>query len=368
MTPNIDKEETVVVDELLDLGKLAKEKGAYMVYPDVKYPPLQPFEHTDPGKLADPKKASLFDHASKIYDLSPHVGTVIEGLQLSQLSEQQKNDLALLAAERGAVFFKNQDLNPYQAIELGRHYGPLHIHNSVGHPPGLPEINSIYHDETSPLVRNANAFRSASDGIHTDISYEHNPAALSILKIDLLPLGPGGHPVGGDTIWWSGYAAYDRLSAPMQKFVEGLSAVHTGEYHKLLAQKHGRPIRREFPPDTVHPVVRTHPVTGWKALFVQPGFTKSIVGLSKHESDTVLKFLYNHIAGGYDFSVRFKWEEGSVGIWDNRCTFHCAIFDYFDTGRRHGFRVTPQGERPFYDPNSKSKKQAEEEARNANQQ
>jgi sulfonate dioxygenase len=93
-------------------------------------------------------------------------------------------------------------------------------------------------------------------GIHTDISYEHNPAALSILKIDLLPRGPSGHPVGGDTIFWSGYEAFSRLSVPMQKFVENLSAIHSGEYHKLLAKKYGRPIRREFPPDTVHPIVR----------------------------------------------------------------------------------------------------------------
>ncbi|SAM04792.1 hypothetical protein [Absidia glauca] len=322
MAPNTEREEPTVVDKQLDLGKLAREKGAYMVYPD--YPPLVPFEHKDPGHLADPKKASLFDNATKIYDLTPHVGTVIQGLQLSTLTDQQKNDLALLAAERGVVFFEKQDINPYQVVEFGKYFGRLHLHNSVGHPPGLPELISIYYD------------------------------------IDLIPLG-------GDTIWWSGYEAYDRLSPAFQKFVDGLSAVHTGEHHQKLAKASGRPIRREFPPDTTHPVVRTHPVTGWKSLFVQPGFTKSIVGMSKHESDAVLKFLFNHIAGGYDFSVRYKWEEGSVGIWDNRCTLHCAIFDYFDQGRRHGYRVTPTAEKPFFDPNSKSRRQATKEALEAAQ-
>ncbi|KAI8096813.1 uncharacterized protein BX664DRAFT_383200 [Halteromyces radiatus] len=358
MAPNISKTEEIPPEEQLDLVKLAREVGAkYVVFPDVKYPPLEPFEHKDPGHLADPKKSSLFDSATNVYDVTPHVGTTIEGLQLSTLTDQQKNDLALLAAERGVVFFKDQDITPYQAVDFGRHFGPLHLHNSNGHPPGLPELVIVMKDENSPLVRTSVANSWASDGIHTDISYEKQPAGISILKVDLPPR------TGGDTIWWSGYAAYDRLSPVMQKFLEGLSAVHTGDYHKNLAERSGRPIRREFPPDTVHPVIRTHPVTGWKALFVQPGFTKSIVGMTKHESDAILKFLFDHVAGGYDFSVRFKWEAGSVAVWDNRCTFHCAIIDHLDEGRRHGYRVTPMAEVPFFDPKSKSKKQAEQETR-----
>jgi sulfonate dioxygenase len=98
-------------------------------------------------------------------------------------------------------------------------------------------------------VRKSIEDRAASDAIHSDITYEEQPAGLSILKIDLIPLG-------GDTIWWSGYEAYDRLSPAFQKFVDGLSAVHTGEHHQKLAKASGRPIRREFPPDTTHPVVR----------------------------------------------------------------------------------------------------------------
>ncbi|KAI9303675.1 hypothetical protein BJ944DRAFT_142419, partial [Cunninghamella echinulata] len=95
------------------------------------YPPLEPFEHKDPGHLADPNKASLYDNATSIEDLTPHVGTEIKGIQLSELTEQQKNDLALLAAERGVVFFRNQNIYPHQLVELGAHYGPLHIHNSA---------------------------------------------------------------------------------------------------------------------------------------------------------------------------------------------------------------------------------------------
>lgn len=126
----------------------------------------------------------------------------------------------------------------------------------------------------------------------------------------------------------------------MQKFLEGLSAIHTGDHHKATAARTGEFIRRDFI-DTVHPVIRTHPITGWKGLFVQPGFTKSIVGLGANESRMLLQFLFAHVAGGHDFQLRFKWTEDTVAIWDNRCTFHCAIFDYFLEGRRHGWRVTP---------------------------
>jgi sulfonate dioxygenase len=168
------------------------------------------------------------------------------------------------------------------------------------------------------------------------------------LKIDTLPA------VGGDTLWASGYTAYDRLSPAFKKFIEGLEAVHSGLDQSNAAIRAGHTVRRN-PIETVHPVVRTHPVTGWKSLFVQPGFTRRIVGVSKRESEAILNFLFAHIAGGVDFQVRLKWEENTVAVWDNRTTFHNAVFDYFDVGLRHGWRITPQGEVPYYDPNSKSR-------------
>jgi sulfonate dioxygenase len=143
MAPNIiDSLETTSEQfQKLDLKALAREIGNYQVYPKIKvstrhllnihiliyiyikYPPLEPFEHNDVGKLADPKKASIYDNADKIFDLTPSIGTEVHGIQLSQLTDQQKNDLALLAAERGVVFFRDQDLDPYQAVELGRYFG-----------------------------------------------------------------------------------------------------------------------------------------------------------------------------------------------------------------------------------------------------
>ncbi|KAI8341342.1 hypothetical protein BC941DRAFT_467390 [Chlamydoabsidia padenii] len=355
MAPNVTVDElSDSLHQTLDLQSLAKEKGRYLVYPEKKYPELEPFEHKDRGLRGDPKKASLYDNATKAFDVTPHIGTEIHGIQLSQLSETQKDDLALLVAERGVVFFRDQDINVDQGIEFGKSFGPLHVHATFGHPPGYPEIHVVYFDEKSPRENTEN-LRSA-DGWHTDVSYEEQPASTTLLKMDIVPR------TGGDTLWASGYAAYDRLSPAWQKFLEGLQAVHSGQQQFDYANANNHVVRRNHV-ESIHPIVRTHPVTGWKSLYVQPVFTKSIVGLSKHESDAVLKFLYDHITGGYDFQVRLKWEENTVAVWDNRTTFHNAIFDYLDVGRRHGWRVTPQGEKPYLDPNSRSKKQAEQEAR-----
>ncbi|KAI8354588.1 hypothetical protein EDC96DRAFT_466168 [Choanephora cucurbitarum] len=359
--------------EKVDIRELARTKGHYLVYPEKKYPELEPFEHKDPGHLADPKKASIFDNAEKVTDLTPHIGTEIRGLQLSQLNDQQKNDLALLVAERGVVFFRDQDIDVYQGVEFGKHFGPLHVHNTFGHPPGLPEVHVVYFDsQTNERYKSIGAVslelsRAAQDGWHSDVTYELQPPGLTLLKIDTLP------PTGGDTLWSSGYAAYDRLSAPFKKFLEGLEAVHDGYYQVEEANLANHVVRRKRW-SAVHPVVRTHPVTGWKSLFVQKGFTKSIVGLSKRESDVILNHLFDHVSGGVDFQVRFKWEENSVAVWDNRVTNHNAVFDYLDIGRRHGWRITPQAEAPYFDPNSKSrieeiikKAQAEAESKEAKQ-
>lgn len=232
-----------------------------------------------------------------------------------------------------------------------------HIHNTFGHPPGLPEVHVVYFDTESKKkfksfggVIFESGQRSAAEGWHSDVTYDNQPAGLTLLKIDTLP------PSGGDTLWSSGYAAYDRLSPAFQKFVEGLEAVHSGQQQVDEAIRDGHVVRRKNWTN-VHPVVRTHPVTGWKSLFVQPGFTRSIVGLSKRESDIVLQYLFDHITGGVDFQVRFKWQENSVAVWDNRVTNHNAVFDYLEVGKRHGWRITPQAEKPYFDPNSKSKKQ-----------
>lgn len=231
-----------------------------------------------------------------------------------------------------------------------------HIHNTFGHPEGIPEAHVVYFDtETLKRYKSIGGVsleieRSAADGWHSDVTYENQPAGLTLLKIDTLP------PTGGDTLWNSGYTAYDRLSEPFKKFLEGLEAVHSGQQQVDEALRAGHVVRRKVW-TAAHPIIRTHPVTGWKALFVQPGFTRSIVGLSRRESDIILKHLFEHVTGGVDFQVRFNWQENSVAVWDNRTTNHNAVFDYLDIGKRHGWRITSQGEKPYFDPKSKSRRE-----------
>ncbi|KAI9496984.1 hypothetical protein BDB00DRAFT_757424 [Zychaea mexicana] len=326
----------------IDLKQLAREKGRYLVYPETKYPEIEEFEHHDPGHRADPKKASLYDNAEKIFDLTPAIGTEIHGIQLSRLTDQQKDDLALMVAERGVVFFRKQDIDVHQAVDLGKHYGPLHP--TFGVPsPDLPFVHVLYYD-TSMKKRDFDYRR----GWHTDVSYEKHTPGLTMLKLDTIP------SCGGDTLWCSGTALYDRLSPQMQRVVEGLEAVHSGQDQVDEAIRLGRTVRRDSY-TAVHPLVRTHPVTGRNALFVQPRYTRSIVGLDQDESDCILNSLFNHIISGYDIQVRFKWEEDSVAVWDNRVTIHNPIFDYFGVGKRHGFRITSLAERPFLGKHTKTK-------------
>ncbi len=194
------------------------------------------------------------------------------------------------------------------------------------------------------------------------------PSDYASLVIRTLP------NVGGDTLRASAYDAYVRLSEPLQRLLEGLTAQHSGEsFLRINAAYGGKPVRenRGSPENvgqdllTVHPVIRTNPVTGWKGLFVNKGFTKRIVELTVPESDNLLDFLFDHISANHDIQVRFRWEKNSLAIWDNRSTFHAATAD-LDGILREGTRSVSLGERPFYDPKSKSRREDSEAREKAN--
>ncbi|OLN96099.1 Alpha-ketoglutarate-dependent sulfonate dioxygenase 1, partial [Colletotrichum chlorophyti] len=188
-------------------------------------------------------------------------------------------------------------------------------------------------------------------GYHSDVSYEHQPPGVTILTLLSVP------DTGGDTAWVSQTAAYARLSRPVQTLLEGLRAEHSGFPQADNARRDGKFVRRE-PVKSEHPIVRIHPATGQGALFVNPGFTKRIVGLRDEESTALLKLRFKvcsilHLSNaslGQDFQVRVKWEEGTVALWDNRVTAHTAISDYNvhnpQEGLRHGFRITTLADRP----------------------
>ncbi|KAL2848596.1 hypothetical protein BJX68DRAFT_267462 [Aspergillus pseudodeflectus] len=314
---------------------------------ETKYPPTEPFEFNDRGHAADKAKPHLFetgDARVKIDKLTPRVGTEIRGLQLSQLTDVQKDELALLIAERGVVVFRDQDfkdIGPERQKEFAAYFGKLHIHPVGAHVEGHQEFHNIYLGADNLYRLRQRSSRLTTTGYHSDVSYEHQPPGITLLALLSVP------STGGDTGWVSQVAAYERLSDPIKKLIEGLRAEHSGFPQAENARRDGKHVRRE-PVKSDHPIVRIHPVTGEKALFVNPGFTKRIIGLKDEESDAILQLLFKHISLSQDIQVRVKWDDRTVSLWDNRVTAHTAISDYDTTtdGPRHGIRLTTLGERP----------------------
>ncbi|EGZ22784.1 hypothetical protein PHYSODRAFT_324095 [Phytophthora sojae] len=236
-------------------------------FPTKTYDPIPVLPYEDRALKADPTFKNLLADAT-VTHLEPKIGTEVSGLQLHELTDAQKDELALLVAQRGVVFFRDQKIS----IE------EQHFNQWVW---------------------------------HSDVSYERQ--------------------------------AYERLTPQFKKFVEGLTATHSSKLQAEATIAQGRTLHRPIV-EFEHPVVRTHPVTKRKALYVNSEFTTRINNLSTTES--VLRFLTNHIAQGHEFQIRYHWTKDAVAIWDNRVTAHYATFDYLP-GKRHAVRVTPHGEVPY---------------------
>ncbi|KAJ3306307.1 hypothetical protein HDU76_004842 [Blyttiomyces sp. JEL0837] len=309
------------------------------------------------------------------FDVTAHIGTEFKnGVQVVDLlnapnSDDLIRDLAILVSRRGVVFFRSQEINTEQQKELASRLGTLagkpsssglHVH------PLTPESSELG-DEITVITSEGNAeYQSAADrselastGWHSDITFEKVPSDYAILKIHTLP------PTGGDTLWASGYEVYDRLSAPLQNLLQTLNARHNADFFKYIAKHRGNEIRtnRGSPENqgddltAIHPVIRTHPVTGWKSVFVNQGFTKRIEGVSKDESDLLLEFIFKLISQNHDLQVRFKWNKNDLAIWDNRATYHSATWDY-GKEKRVGDRAVSLGEKPYFDPNGTSRRES----------
>ena len=272
--------------------------------------------------------------AISIIPVTPLIGAEVAGVDLARpLSDNELGLVRQALLDHLVLFFRGQDLTIEQHKAFGRLFGELHIHpardrNGIeGHP-------EILHVKAGPESTRVNG-----DDWHSDVSCDAEPPMGSILRLFEVP------PSGGDTLFANMYAAHDALSAPMQAFLSGLTAVHDGGPNYIdRARRAGI-----YKPDKVfpaheHPVVRTHPETGRKALFVNRIFTQSIVGVTREESRAILDFLFQHIARP-DFQCRFRWEKDSVAFWDNRCTLHHAMWDYYPEVRQ-GYRVTIKGDRP----------------------
>lgn len=264
--------------------------------------------------------------------LTTRIGARITGIDITQpLSATQVSELRHALVHFQVVQFREQAFSLETQKRFGSYFGALHIHPGAPGPAGHPEVLRIHADAHSTYV--------AGEGWHSDVSCDAEPPLGSILHLHTVP------PTGGDTLFSSAYAAYDSLSSRMQRYLEGLRAVHSGEhvYRGRYRNLGVEDSNKQYPVHS-HPVIRTVAETGRKALFVNPGFTTHIEGLPRDESAAILEFLYTHIQKP-DFQVRLNWEANSVIFWDNRSTQHLAIWDYFPHVRS-GNRITIQGERP----------------------
>ncbi|TBU34910.1 hypothetical protein BD311DRAFT_745194 [Dichomitus squalens] len=319
------------------------------VFPkDEHYPPLTPFEHVDPGfrALNHPNPRSFLDNATSVIEITPRLGSEVRGVNLAELDNDGRDQLALEVARRGLVVFRDQqdfiDRGPEFYREWGRYFGRLHIHPTSGHPEGVPELHLVYRDQNTTYNFELDD-RITSTTWHSDVSYELQPPGLTTFFLLSQP------PSGGDTAFTSQVSTLSRLSPQFVEFLKTLKATHSGFEQAAYSRsgRRGGVVRRE-PVENAHPIVRRHPVTGQEALYVNRQFTRRIVGLKREESDAILNFLYDHIDRSIDNQARVKWEPYTVVLWDNRITAHSAILDFEKTdARRHGARITPQAERPI---------------------
>ena len=273
--------------------------------------------------------------ALDIKPVTPLIGAEISGVDLSKpLSDNELGVVKQALRDHLVIFFRDQDMTVDQQKDFGRQFGDLHIHPARDRN-GLEGHPEILHINNGPHSSRVNG-----DEWHSDVSCDAEPPMGSILRLFEIP--PSG---GGDTLFASMYAAYAALSEPMKQLLGGLSAVHDGGPNYIdRAKRAGIYDPTKVFPANEHPVIRTHPETGKKAIYVNKIFTQHIVGLPKDESRAILDFLFQHIAKP-NFQCRFKWEEHSVAFWDNRCALHHAMWDYYPEIRR-GYRVTIKGDKP----------------------
>ncbi len=260
--------------------------------------------------------------------LTRRIGAEVFGVDLGKpLGQQQFQEIHDALMQHLVIFFRDQELTHDAHKEFGRRFGKLAIHSGVAGLPDHPEIVAIHADKDSKFI--------AGESWHSDLTADAEPPMGSILYLPIVP------ETGGDTLFASMYAAYDALSPKMKTYLEDMTAVHDADhvYRAIFPD-----LDKKYP-NATHPVIRTHPVTGRKLIFVNSSYTTHIVGVSKDESAAILGYLYKHCRNA-NFQVRFRWQPNSVAFWDNRCTWHQAMWDYFpDT--RSGYRVTVAGDKPF---------------------
>ena len=270
-------------------------------------------------------------------DVAPNqesVGAEISGINLNEpLDPRAAKEILRATGDYGMTYFRDQDLTPEEHLRFARSLGEININRFFGTVEGQTEIAEVRKEPEQKF--------NIGGGWHTDHSYDEIPALGSILLARTVP------DRGGDTLFANMYAAYEALSPGLKETLSNLRAAHSsrhvfGETSKMPADLKDRLGNAEKAvQDTYHPAVITHPLSGRKALYVNPGFTLKFEGWSGEESRALLDHLYRH-ASQPQFTYRFQWREGSMAFWDNRCTWHYALNDYHGK-RRVMHRITLAG-------------------------
>lgn len=267
--------------------------------------------------------------------IGPTIGAEIHGLDLAQpLDEATFAAFEAALVEHKVVYLRNQAITTERHVEIGRMFGELEVHPF--RPEGaFPEIMVLHNHRDNPVL--------STDVWHSDTTFRECPTRYSILRALVVP------PAGGDTVWADMTAAYDGLSEPVKRLIDGLEAVHDFANFRALftdTDEDREKLRRmeELYPNPTHPVVRTHPVSGRKAIFVNPQFTLYIKGLRKDESRALLDLLYDQ-AKTPEYQFRLRWKPDTIVFWDNPSTQHYAANDYYPAERKME-RVAVIGDRP----------------------
>lgn len=264
---------------------------------------------------------------------APNLGAEIGGVVIEDgVTVEQLGEIRTAFLDHQVLFFKDQkEISPERHIEFGRLFGELHAHPAAPTMIGYPEIFEIHAHKESTVAN--------GEFWHSDVSCDERPPLGTMLQLHILP------PSGGDTMFSDMYGAYESLSGDMQKFLVGLSATHESA-HIYLGRyaDRGQEDRNIECPSSVHPVIRIHPETGRKALYVNRTFTTRINELSAEESRVILQLLFDH-AERIELQIRYRWSDNDMAFWDNRCCLHRAIWDYWPEERK-GRRVTIRGDRP----------------------
>lgn len=270
--------------------------------------------------------------------LTPAIGAEVLGIDFTQpIAWQEQQQLQEALGTYQVLFVRNQPITAEQQRDFARSFGDLHLHPIYPKVPNVPEVLVLDNYQTD-LTDNAIW--------HTDVTFIQTPPAACILSAKQVP------EYGGDTLWSSGFAAWQGLSPQLRKLLEGLTATHDFVQSFPKERFGNTPETAEqwekarlTNPPVIHPVIRTHPVTGLKALFVNESFTTVINELPKPESDAILAFLFKHIARP-EYTVRWHWQVNDIAFWDNRSTQHYATNDY---GKAHRImqRATILGDKPY---------------------